>query len=102
MALWSFPLLLLGVWPPTPILSSLACTCPQPLPQPCGRAAAQLTRRPAGDNAYDNHGANCPFLLLQPQAQNQLAISAASSVVSSSRTERVFPAMRAPTCGRWV
>lgn len=36
MALWSFPLLLLGVWPPTPILSSLACTFPQPLPQPVG------------------------------------------------------------------
>lgn len=36
MALRSFPLLLLGVWPPTPILSSLAYTCPQPLPWPVG------------------------------------------------------------------
>ena len=106
-----------GPWPSGVSPCSYWVSGPHPYPQfpgphlpftttlACGHAAAhsQLTRRPSGDSADGAHGINCPFLLLlQPQAQNQLVTFAANSAVSSSRTERVCPAMRARTCGRWV
>lgn len=101
-----------GPWLPgaSPHSCQLSGPCPTPqlpglhLPSTTtparGHAAAhaQPTRRPTGNDANGAHGANCPFLLLlQPQAQSQLVISAVSSAESSSRTARACPAMHAHT-----